>query len=132
MRGRRAPVALAEDPADDPAGSVDEHRVRMAPHAERGRPLTGAIDPERELNSEIFSKLLHRLRLLLQVDAHDLEAVRFEPLVERRLGGSLPPAIRSPCGKEAEENRATAELPETDFAAIQGREGDVRGRLGRN
>jgi len=103
----------------------------MAPHAERDRALLGAIDPDRKPDSEILAVLYH-LSLLLQGDAYDLEAARLELLVERRLGGSLPPAIRSPRRKEAEEDRLAAEPPNTNFASIHRGERDVRWRLWRS
>jgi len=126
-----APVALAEDPSHDPSGSIYEHGIRMAPHAERDRALPGAIDPDWKPDSEILAEVLHHLSLFLQGDAYDLEAARLELLVERRLGGSLPPAIRSPRRKEAEEDRLAAEIPNANFAAINRGECDVRCRFGR-
>ena len=131
MRLGTAPVPLTEDAADDLSRPIDQHGVRMAPHPERRGTVSGAVDPEREANAEVLSELADGLRLLLQIDTDDLQAACPERLIERCLGGSLPPAVRSPRREEAQEDGFSAQVAHADLRAVERGEGDVGRGLGR-
>src|SRR5712691_11338422 len=129
---RRAPIAFARDPTDDPPITVDEHRAGVATHAERRRCLARRIEPHREADPEVRAPFSNSIGRLAKAHADHGEATALEFLVERRLGGSLPPALRSPCREERQQDRPTAEGRQARRPPIQLVEPDVRRGDGRH
>src|SRR3989442_11435971 len=71
---RRAPVASARDPADDPPIAVDEHRAGVAAHTERRRRLARRIEPHREADPEVLAPFPNRIGWLAKAHAAHGEA----------------------------------------------------------
>lgn len=114
MRGRGSPVTLARNVPGDPAGSIDQDGVRMAPRLERRFTTTVGIKPQREWDLELFAPSTHVGGRLAEPHVDDKQAPPLVVPEEFRFGGSLPPTLRSGRREEAEEDGLAAKTADAD------------------
>jgi hypothetical protein len=98
----------------------------MPPGVVAGGDLISCVQKEWMGNAELLPELTHGGGGLPDAHPHDRKALGTELPVERLLGGQLPPALRSPGGKECEEDDLSPQVGKAHALPVGVRKGEVR------
>jgi len=91
----------------------------VGPQPEEARALTVPVQKERERDGHLLGKPPDRFGIFTQVHSDQLKPLFAELPVQRDFCGSLPQALRSGRGEEAEEYHFSLKVLEADCPTVQ-------------